>query len=99
MFALPNQLPYLHWLLVTANRNLSERNGIRAVFSERIAHRGRDQQLRIELLVQRLETRRKVHGVADDGIFLSSRRANVAGHHFAEVNADADTQRPVAALI
>jgi len=35
----------------------------------------------------------KVHGVADHGVLLAPGRTDIAGNHFAEMNADADAQR------
>src|SRR5438105_882574 len=59
----------------------------------------RDQELLIEALVERIEPRGEVHGVADHGVFLAPRRTDIARDHFAEVNADADAQRPACRLV
>jgi len=50
-------------------------------------------------LFECFKPRGKIHGVADHGIFLAPGRADIARHHFAEVNADADPQRPAAAVV
>ena len=55
--------------------------------------------LRAEVLVERLDPRGAIHGVADHGVFLAARRADVAGDDVAEMQADADPQRPVMAVI
>jgi len=46
----------------------------------------------MEFLVERFKPGGKIHGVADHGIFLAPRRADIAGHHLAEMDPDADTQ-------
>ena len=50
-----SQLPHGHRPLVTPDLDLAERDGIAAGFAERIANRFRDQELRIEVLVERFE--------------------------------------------
>ena len=55
--------------------------------------------MRIEFLVEGFQPGREVHGIADHGVFLAARRADIAGDHFAEMNADADLQRPSAGTV
>src|SRR5207302_10696984 len=74
-----SQPPHSHRPLIAPDLDLPERDGIAAGFAERIANRFRDQELRIEVLVERFEPRGEIHGVADHGIFLASRRADIAG--------------------
>src|SRR4051812_20359542 len=93
------QLPHRLLLLITANCDVAYQSGIAADLAKGIADRGRDQQLRSEILVEGLKPPGEVHGVADHGVPLAARRAAVARHHLAHVNADADPQLPVVAFI
>src|SRR5581483_7842000 len=43
--------------------------------------------------------RGEILGVADHGIYLAARRADIAGDHLAEMNADTDREWPARALV
>src|SRR4051812_32491693 len=68
------QLKHRDRLLVAAHCDLAARHRIAAVVAQRLAYGQRDQELRAELLVQRLQPRGKIHGVADHGVFLAPGR-------------------------
>src|SRR5690349_10503270 len=93
------QFPHRDRPFIAPDRDLAERYGVAALLSQGVVHRRRDQELRIEILVERLEPRRKIHGVADHGVFLAPRRADIAGDDLADVNADTDAQRPTGRLV
>src|SRR5262249_60974551 len=93
-----SQTPHTNRLLVAADRYISERDRV-DILADRLPNRVGYEELRPELLVEALDSRSQIHRVADHGVFLAPRRADVACHHVPEMQSYADTQRPIAADI
>src|SRR5262249_25170681 len=93
-----SQTPHANRLLVAADRYISERDRI-DIMADRLPNRVRYQQLRPEFLVEALDSGGQIHRVADHGVFLAPRRADVACHHLPKMQSYANAQRPIAADI
>src|SRR5262249_49967422 len=72
-----SQTPHANRLLVAADRYISERDRI-DILADRLLDRVGYQQLRGEFLVEALNSGGQIHRVADHGVFLAPRRADVA---------------------
>src|ERR1700724_4139476 len=64
-----SQSPDAYRLVIAPDRDLAERNRATAFLAQRVVNGLRDQELRIEILVERFEPRGEIHGIADHGIF------------------------------
>src|SRR5262249_3376298 len=93
-----SQTPYANRLLVAADWDISERDRI-DILADRLPNCVRYQELRPEFLVEALDSGGQIHRVADHGVFLAPRRADVACHHLPNMQSYADTQRPITADI
>src|SRR5262249_41422211 len=93
-----SQTPHANRLLVAADRYISERDRI-DIMADRLMNRIGYQELRPEFLVEALDSGGQIHRVADHGVFLAPRRADVACHHLPKMQSYADTQRPITADI
>src|SRR5262245_29674938 len=67
--------------------------------ADRLPNRVGYQQLRPEFLVEALDSGGQIHRVADHGVFLAPRRADVACHHLPKMQSYANAQRPITADI
>src|SRR5260221_1678445 len=85
-------------LLIAADRYISERDRIE-IMADRLLNRVRYQELRPEFLVEALDSGGQIHRVADHGVFLAPRRADVACHHVPKMQSYANTERPITADI
>src|SRR5262249_47025090 len=93
-----SQTPHANRLLVAADRYISERDRV-DIMADRLPNRVGYQELRPEFLVEALDSGGQIHRVADHGVFLAPRRADVACHHLPKMQSYADTQRPSTADI
>src|SRR5262249_9603160 len=69
------------------------------IIADRLLNRVRYQELRPEFLVEALDSGGQIHRVADHGVFLAPRRADVACHHVPKMQSYANTERPITADI
>src|SRR5262249_54214783 len=92
----PSDTPHSNRLLIAVDRYIPEldRNDILA---DRLDNNVRYQELPPEFLVEALDSGGQIHRVADHGVFLAPRRADVDCHHVPKMQAYADTQRPITA--
>src|SRR5258706_6841544 len=88
-----SQTPHANRLLIAADRYISERERT-GIMADRLLNRVRYQELRPEFLVEALDSGGQIHRVADHGVFLAPRRADVACHHVPKMQSDANTERP-----
>src|SRR6185437_10289051 len=79
---------------IAAHGDRPERRSLADRVPRRLAHRVGDDELRSHFLVEALEARGQVHRVADDRIFLAPRRTDGSRHRLADVDADAEPDRP-----
>src|SRR5260221_134364 len=93
-----SQTPHANRLLIAGDRYISERERT-GIMADRLLNRVRYQELRPEFLVEALDSGGQIHRVADHGVFLAPRRADVACHHVPEMQSDANTERPITADI